>query len=37
VAINTLRRPILSAIQPQKKAPGMAPMPADSRIQADWP
>ena len=37
VAINTLRRPILSAIQPQKKAPGMAPMPADSRIHADWP
>ena len=37
VAMNTLRRPILSAIQPQKNAPGTAPIPADSRIQADCP
>src|SRR6266851_3335425 len=31
VAMNTLRRPKRSAIQPQKKAPGTAPRPEDSR------
>ena len=34
VRMNTLRRPILSATQPQKNAPGTAPMPDDSRITA---
>ena len=34
VAMNTLRRPILSATQPQKKAPGTAPMPEANRIIA---
>ncbi len=37
VSMNTLRRPILSAIQPQKKAPGTAPTPEASRISADSP
>src|SRR6185312_10140760 len=37
VPMNALRRPILSAIQPQKNAPGTAPTPADSRIIADCP
>jgi len=31
VATNTLRRPIRSAIHPQKKAPGIAPGLADMR------
>ena len=37
VAMNTVRRPILSAIQPQKNAPGTAPRPDEIRIIADWP
>jgi hypothetical protein len=37
VAMNTVRRPIRSAVQPQKKAPGTAPRPEDSRITADCP
>ncbi len=37
VPMNALRRPILSATQPQKKAPGTAPTPAASRIIADCP
>src|ERR1700693_3108326 len=35
VAINTLRRPMRSAIQPQKTAPGIAPTPAARRIVPD--
>ena len=30
--MNTLRRPMRSPIQPQKKAPGTAPRPAETRI-----
>ncbi len=37
VAMNTVRRPMRSAIQPQKKAPGTAPSPEDRRIIADCP
>ena len=37
VAMKILRRPNLSAIQPQKNAPGTAPRPDASRIIADWP
>jgi hypothetical protein len=33
--MNTLRRPIRSAIHPQKNAPGMDPIPAASRITPD--
>ena len=36
VAINTLRRPMRSAIHPQKKAPGIDPTPAAKRITPDW-
>ena len=36
VATNTLRRPIRSAVHPQKKAPGIAPIPAARRIVPDW-
>lgn len=31
VSINTVRRPMRSPIQPQKKAPGTAPRPAEIR------
>src|SRR5262252_8415242 len=34
VQMNTLRRPILSATQPQRNAPGTAPRPDDNRITA---
>ena len=37
VAIMTLRRPILSATQPQIIEPNGALIPADSSIAADWP
>ena len=37
VRMNTVRRPMRSPIQPQKKAPGTAPRPAEIRISADWP
>ncbi len=37
VRIITLRRPILSAIQPQNSEPSGAPMPDESRIAPDWP
>jgi hypothetical protein len=37
VAMKTFLRPILSASEPQKNAPAIAPMPEDSRITADWP
>jgi len=37
VAIMTLRRPILSATQPQMIEPNGALIPADSSIAADWP
>ena len=35
--MKTLRRPILSAIQPQNIAPGMAPTPEDNSTIADCP
>ena len=37
VAIMTLRRPILSATQPQINEPRGALTPEDSNIAADWP
>ena len=37
VRIITVRRPILSAIQPQKIEPIGAPIPDDSRIAPDCP
>ena len=37
VRIITLRRPILSAIQPQNSEPIGAPMPEDSRIAPNSP
>ena len=37
VQMNTWRRPILSATQPQQKAPGTAPIPEDSRMTAACP
>ena len=32
-----MQRPMRSPIQPQKKAPGTAPRPAEIRMIADWP
>jgi hypothetical protein len=37
VKMNTLRRPMRSPIQPQKKPPRTAPTPAEIRISADCP